>query len=39
MNQIDEAMRNICFLNPLEQVVVDDDGDIFNHIVLAYSFD
>ncbi len=23
------------FLNPLEELVVDDDGDIFNNIVLA----
>ncbi len=39
MNEIHDAMRISQFLNPLEEVVVDDDEDILADIVLAHSID
>jgi hypothetical protein len=39
MNEIHDAMRISQFLNPLEEVVVDDDEDILADIVLANSID
>ncbi len=39
MDQIHEAMRISLFLTPLQEVVEDDNGDILNDIVLAYSVD
>jgi hypothetical protein len=39
MNQIHDAMQISAFLNPLEEVVTDDDEDILADIVLAHSID
>ncbi len=37
MNKIHDAMCFSLFLNPLEEVVEDDDRDIFADIVQAHS--
>ncbi len=39
MKEIHDAMRINVFLNPVEEVVTDDDEDIFADIVLTHSID
>ncbi len=39
MNEIHDAMRISQFLNPVEEVVEDDDEDILADIILAHSLD
>jgi hypothetical protein len=39
MKEIHDVMQMNVFLNPVEEVVIDNDEDIFADIVLAHSID